>query len=213
MSREQQPPSIETDRRALTKKLSVRLGLCAVGGFLGAVPLASTYSLSHTSVEDDFGPFPANISLAPGHSSLEVALGKKLYNQDLTNHGFGVNIQPDGLPDIDLNDLKDKDFHRLAEQTVGLYKEPRTVAEGYNQALSQELIDQLEKSELIVGGSLTAAGFLIISLLSRELKDDRRRKPTVIVMSGLAIVAAGASISIYHDWQANNQLPENTYAV
>lgn len=206
--------SAEQARLATWQKIALGGIGCALAGAGAALPLAATHTITESVVHDDAGPIPTDISLAPGHSEIDFGIAGKLYNQDLTAHGLGMDVKITGPPSLlsTIASGKSPQVNTTVKQYADFYGNPRQVKTGYQDALNRELRSNFWSRELELGLPLMA-GFGIVALASYKKLETRQARVITYGAIGSALLATyGLGALNYHDWHDRDRLVETAPA-
>lgn len=201
----------ETQSVQMARRLLGRAALSLTGGALIALPFSLASSLDRAEVYDELGPVPSRISLAPGHTSLDLGPAGSLYSDSLTGHNIGLDVEVVEPPQL-LESINSNNPNRLVQPFAAFYQDPANAAEGYEEAMKRELRREFILTELQTGAALSALAFLITSFGS-DLSPGKRKRFVSATFGGLGLLSTLASYQTYNHWVNESEKPASVYDI
>lgn len=201
----------ETESVYMARRVLGRAALSLAGGALIALPFSLASSLDRAEVYDELGPIPSRISLAPGHTSLDLGPAGSLYSDSLTGHNIGLNVEVVEPPQL-LESINSNNPNRLVQPFAAFYQDPSNAAEGYEEAMKRELRHEFITTELQTGAALSALAFLITSF-SGNVAPGRRKQFIAATFGGLGLLSSLASYQTYDHWASENEMSADQYSI
>ncbi|CAN5365084.1 hypothetical protein BH09ACT12_BH09ACT12_10070 [soil metagenome] len=181
---------------ARVRRVVVRLAACVIVAGVLALPLAASWAVTHTVVEQQIGTSPTRFSLSTqGESELRLGIAGTIYVPRAVGP-FGVVATVDGPGDPGAGDGDLANYVRpeMLRLYAGLFHDPGPAIDQYVTLVQAELRHQLIRAILItaLGGGLLLFGLSYLVPL-RRLEPTRER-----LRMGLAaglVLATSASLA------------------
>ena len=129
-------------------------------------PLAIGWAIAHTHAEEQVGITPTTFRLSTsGHSELRLGIaGTVFLPRHLGPFGVVATVNGPADPSAASADLASYVSPRMLELYSGLFHDPARAIRGYVELLQDELVHQMQVTELVLA-LLAGTGFLLLRLL------------------------------------------------